>query len=671
MGDPNVSADLDQRRRRAFTRAVLEDLEGLERLIDAGRIESGVRRIGAEQEMFLVDRSRQPAPIAVELLDRLGPEPRVTTELARFNLEANASPRDFGGRCLRDMEDEICDLIARVDGAARELDASVTLAGILPTLRTRHLTLDNMTPNPRYSELNRAITAARDGAFSIVIKGLDELDITHDNVMLEAANTSFQIHFQVGPDEFAPLYNLAQVISAPVLAAAVNSPLLLGQRLWHETRVALFQRSVDSRSSTHKRRSKPARVSFGDDWIDASILEIYKEDIARFRIMLSSDDVDERAVEVVTQGGVPHLRALRMHTGTVWRWNRACYGIGDEGTPHLRIENRVLPSGPTVIDEMANAAFFFGLMSSLANDGTEIREVMDFDDAKANFYSAARHGLGAQFAWMGGRQVTAHELIVERLLPRAREGLAGSRIDADDIERYLGVIERRVRTGQTGATWALRSLSKMSKAPTDVRMRSITWALLLNQRSAAPVHEWPLAKLYQTRDWLPSYRTVDQFMSTDLYTVRPDDPVGLAANIMDWRRIRHVPVEDDHGKLVGMISFRDLIPLLAKRSVGEEAAEGETMCRDVMKKDPLSAAADAPTLDVLHVMRDENIGSLPVVDEDGRLLGLVTVYDLLDIAGKVIEDFLRDDDTHAAGAPTPPPPRPSSSSSTARDGGEP
>jgi len=643
MGDPNVSTDTDERRRRAFTRAVLEDLNGLERLIDSGRIETGVRRIGAEQEMFLVDGSRQPAPIAVELLERLGGEPRITTELARFNLEANASPREFGGSCLREMEEEIRELIALVDTAASGLDASVTLAGILPTLRTRHLTLGNMTPNPRYYELNRAITAARDGALSIVIKGLDELDITHDNVMLEAANTSFQIHFQVGPEEFAPLYNLAQVISAPVLAAAVNSPLLLGHRLWHETRVALFQRSVDSRSSTHKRRSKPARVSFGDDWVDSSILEIYKEDIARFRVMLSSDDLDENAAKVVMQGGVPRLRALRMHTGTVWRWNRACYGIGADGTPHLRIENRVLPSGPTVVDEMANAAFFFGLMSSLSNDYDKIRDVVEFDDAKANFYAAARHGLGAQFTWIAGKQLTAHELIVERLIPRAREGLIGQGIDGDDVERYLGVVENRVRSGQTGSSWALRSLAKMSKAPRDVRMRSITWASLQNQRTGKPVHEWPLAKLYQTRDWFPSYRTVDQFMSTDLYTVRPDDPIDLAANIMDWRRIRHVPVEDDHGKLVGMISFRDLLQLLAKRSSdnGEE-----TMCRDVMKKDVRCVTPDTPTIDILQLMRDENIGSLPVVDEDDRLIGLVTVYDLLDIAGKVIEDFLRGDDSH-------------------------
>ncbi len=640
MGDSNVSTDADERRRRAFTRAVLEDLNGLEQLIDSGRIETGIRRIGAEQEMFLVDGSRQPAPIAVELLERLNGESRITTELARFNLEANASAREFGGSCLSDMEDEIRELIGLVDQAADELGASVTLAGILPTLRTRHLTLGNMTPNPRYYELNRAITAARDGALSIVIKGLDELDITHDNVMLEAANTSFQIHFQVGPEEFAPLYNLAQVISAPVLAAAVNSPLLLGQRLWHETRVALFQRSVDSRSSTHKRRSKPARVSFGDHWIDRSILEIYKEDIARFRIMISSDALDENAVKVVSQGGVPRLGALRMHTGTVWRWNRACYGIGDEGLPHLRIENRILPSGPTVVDEMANAAFFFGLMSSLSNDYPEIRNSMEFDDAKSNFYAAARHGLGAQFSWLDGKQITAHELIVERLIPRAREGLTGQGIASDDIERYLGVVENRVRSGQTGSTWALRSLAKMSKAPRDVRMRSITWASLQNQRSGKPVHEWPLAKLYQTRDWFPSYRTVDQFMSTDLYTVRPDDPVDLAANIMDWRRIRHVPVEDDHGKLVGMISFRDLLQLLAKR---HEEGSDEVMCADVMKKAPHCVGPDTPTIDILHLMREENIGSLPVVDEDDRLIGLVTVYDLLDIAGKVIEDFLRDD----------------------------
>ncbi len=636
MGTQDVTKEADDRTMREFTRAVLDDLRGLEKLIEQGAIESGVRRIGSEQEMFLIDGSRLPASVAVEVLDALRDD-RVTTELARFNLEANLTPQVFGGTCLSQMEAELQQILDKVDRAARGFGASVALAGILPTLRLAHLGLNNMTPLPRYAELNRAISAARDGAFSIIIKGLDEVDITHDNVMLEAANTSFQVHFQVAPDEFAALYNLAQAVSAPVLAAAVNSPLLFGQRLWNETRVALFQRSVDARSSMHRMRAKPPRVSFGDAWVEQSVTEIYKDDITRFRIMVSTEGLEERsALEVIAEGGVPELRALRMHTGTVWRWNRPCYGISD-GKPHLRIENRILPAGPTVLDEVANAAFFYGLMAWTSHEYPRIDQVMEFDHAKGNFFGAARHGLNAQFAWVGGKTFTARDLIVNELLPAARTGLSSYGIASADIDRYLGVVQERVETEQTGSQWALTSLAKMAEAPVDVRMRSLTAAMHKHQQTGEPIHRWPLAELYRTRDWFPSYRTVGQFMSTDLDTVSANDPVDLAAQVMDWRESRHVPVEDDHGRLVGLLSFRDILRLVADSKQHDK----ELTVGDIMRKDPITVRLETPTLGVLALMRDENIGSLPVVDDDNRLIGLVTVYDLLDIAAKVLEDFLR------------------------------
>ncbi|MBI4955100.1 MAG: CBS domain-containing protein [Myxococcales bacterium] len=652
MGSNDVRTGADDQQMRAFTRAVLDDLEGLEKLILEDRFETGIRRIGAEQEMFLIDRANQPAPVAVELLEMLKDDERITTELARFNLEANLTPQVFGGSCLRNIEREAEEVLQKVDDSAAKLGAAVVLTGILPTLRLSHLRLDNMTPKPRYFELNRAATHLRGGAFSIVIKGLDELDITHDNVMLESANTSFQIHFQVGPEEFARLYNLAQAISGPVLAAAVNSPLLFGQRLWNETRVALFQRSIDVRSAAHQRRATPPRVSFGDAWVKSSILEIYKDDIARYRVLFSTGELDENPMKVLAQGGLPELRALRMHTSTVWRWNRACYGTKD-GRPHLRIENRILPAGPTLLDEVSNAAFFFGLMAALADEHPRIDKVMEFDDAKNNFFAAARHGLSAQFAWINGEVFTAHDLIVENLLPRAREGLASHGIDAADIDRYLGTIHERVGRHQTGAAWALRSFAKMSDAPVDVRMRSLVSAMHEHEWKGAPVHTWPLARLHRTRDWFPSYRTVGQFMKTELVTVRPGDPVDLAASVMDWRNLRHLPVEDDHGKLVGLITFRSLLRMMAALRDASEPV----LVRDVMYKDPLTVTADTPTLPALETMRRENVGCLPVIDDEGGLIGLVTVYDLLEIAEKVLSDFLRADETGTtpSNAPDGPP----------------
>jgi CBS domain-containing protein len=332
----------------------------------------------------------------------------------------------------------------------------------------------------------------------------------------------------------------------------------------------------------------------------------------------------------------------------VWRWNRACYGINADGKPHLRIENRVLPAGPTVLDEVANAAFFYGLMSSLSVEYPRIDQVFDFDDAKNNFFAAARHGLKAQFNWLGGRGYTARDLIVNELLPYARQGLQRQGIPTEDISRYLDTIEERVESGQTGSVWMLRSLARMEGAPSDVRLRSLTAAIHRNQHTDEPVHRWPLAELYRTRDWFPSYRTVGQFMSTELFTVRPQDPVDLAAKMMEWQHIRYVPVEDDHGRLAGLISYRSMLKLVDMRKEGESAP---IVVEDIMHRGPVTVDVDTPTLEAMSLMRREKVGCLCVIDDDGRLAGLVHIYDLLKVAQRVLEDFLR-------GAPSENPPAP-------------
>ncbi|HEU0253477.1 MAG TPA: glutamate-cysteine ligase family protein, partial [Pyrinomonadaceae bacterium] len=398
MGEHTVSEFLDQQKLHAFMKALLEDLRALEYLLDNDLIESGVRRIGAEQEMFLVDQNLRPAPLAVEVLQQAN-DPRLTTEIARFNLEANLTPLELKGSCFSQLEAEIDDVLRHARESAHHFGADVLLAGILPTLRKSDLTLDNLTPCQRYQQLNDSVTKLRGGPFSIHIKGLDELNLTHDNIMMESCNTSFQIHFQVSAKEFAPLYNVAQAITAPVLAAAVNSPLLFGHRLWQETRLALFQHSTDARSFTQQVRSHPTRVSFGDRWIQNSVLELFQEQIARYRAIMINE-AGENPILLLARGEIPALSALRMHNGTIWPWNRACYGVS-HGVAHLRIENRVLPSGPTVRDEVANAAFFCGLMLSLPAEYGEIARLMSFDDAKTNFFAAARHGLDAQFKWSG------------------------------------------------------------------------------------------------------------------------------------------------------------------------------------------------------------------------------------------------------------------------------
>lgn len=638
MGDTQTEKR-DEQAMRAFMKAVLNDVHALEQMIEAGMFETSRRRIGAEQEMFLVDRAMRPCPVATNILEDLH-DPRVTTELARFNIEANTEARLFGGDCLRAMEKELREVVEVVRGAAARHGADVLLTGILPTLRKSDLGLDNMTPQPRYESLNQALTQQRGGDFHIAIKGTDELQITHDNVMLESCNTSFQLHFQVAPHEFARLYNVAQAVTAPVLAAAVNSPLFLGQRLWHETRVALFQLSVDERSTTHQSRGFPPRVSFGAGWVRESVLEIFREQIARFRILLAAD-LDESSLDVLRRGEVPQLRALRIHNGTTYRWNRACYGIS-EGVAHLRIENRVLPAGPTVADEMANAALFFGLMSAFLDAYPDISKAMEFDDARTNFFEAARHGLKAQFHWVGGNIYSASDLLISHLLPMAREGLEKAHIDLADADRYIGIIEERVKSGKTGAQWMLRSLGEMGEHATrDIRARSLAAEMLDRQRGSRPVHEWEYGRLREDDDWRRhGYRTVGQFMSTDLFTVHPEDLVDLAASVMDWEHIRHVPVEDDHGHLVGIITHRALLRFMARG--GTNATDQPVAVRDIMKTAPVTVSPETLTLEAMHLMREQQIGCLPVVDGD-KLVGIITESDLLDVSARLLEKYLSED----------------------------
>jgi CBS domain-containing protein len=637
MGEHNVSLEHDARQAQAFMKALLADVAALERMIETGKVESSPRRIGAEQEMFLLDRALSPAPLAAEVLSQAH-DRRLTTEIGKFNLEANLSPRLLAGRGLREMEEELTELLATVRRAARSCAAEILLTGILPTIRQSDLTLDNLTPLPRYHELNRALQQLRGGAFNIHIKGLDELHTTHDNLMFEACCCSFQVHLQVGPAEFARLYNLAQAISAPLLALAANSPLLVGHRLWHETRVALFQHSTDERSNARQARSHPPRVSFGEGWIKDSVIEIFREEIARFRVILTKE-IDEDPFELLARGGLPQLAALRLHNSTVWRWNRPCYGVID-GVAHLRIEHRALPAGPSPIDEMANAAFFYGLLTALPDEYGEIEKLLAFDDAKGNFFAAARHGLKAQFTWVGRRDHPATSLIREHLLPLARAGLRQADVDAAARDRYLDVIAERVEREQTGALWSLRSLEAMGERGTrESRQRALTRAMLGHQQSGTPVARWGLAKLDGANDWGSGHRTVAQLMSTDLFTVRPDDLADLAANVMNWRHIRHVPVEDDEGRLVGLISHRDLLRLLAQGLLTRH--EKAVTVKEIMKRDLVTVAPETPTLEALGMMRRCQVGCLPVV-ERGRLVGLVTAYDFLSLAAEVIEQQLRE-----------------------------
>ncbi len=635
MGEQNVQRSGDEGLRRAFMKALLDEVRALEDMHSAGLFERGIRRIGAEQEMFLVDQANRPALSAMQILD-LTDDPRFTHELGLFNLEANLSPLQLGGDCLRQLERETVEVMGIARETAARVGSRIALVGILPTLTTDHLSLDAMVPKARYFALNEALLRLRGSHFQISIKGIDQLSLNHDNLMLEACNTSFQVHFQVDAEEFAHLYNIAQVVTGPLLAACVNSPILLGKRLWHESRIAVFEHSIDARSQAHAARGHKPRVHFGDQWVEESVIDIFKEDIARFRVILTTE-FEKDPIGMVARGEIPKLNALRLHNGTVYRWNRACYGISENGKPHLRIENRVIPSGPTVLDEVANAAFFFGMMAKLSRSVTDIREHFSFADVKANFMTAAREGLRAQQVWFDDEQMTAQDLILDKLIPLAREGLEEAGIDESDIERYLGVVQTRVERRRTGARWQLESLEKMrgSASPHEC-LRALTGSMIEQQESGKPVADWVLAEFCHSQDWRDSYRTVGQFMATDLFTVRPDDIVDFAASLMEWRYVRHVPVEDDSGQLLGLVSHRQLLRLIARGNREDSAV----MVRDIMNPDPLAIGPDTSTVQAIRLMRDKRLSCLPVVDRNHKLIGLVTEHDLVAVAGRLLETYL-------------------------------
>lgn len=628
FSNPNASHE-----NARFTRALLNDLNALESMLDGDLIERGVRRIGAEQELFLVDRSGRPARIAERMLAEIE-DSRFVHELAQFNLEANLTPQRMGANALRAMEAELLALNAKARAAAARLNAGIVLTGILPTLKQDDLGLESIVPKPRYLRMNEALRRLRGDDFRFSIQGIDQLDIRHQNVMLESCTASFQVHFQCDPHEFVELYNVAQTISGPLLAVCANSPLVLGKRLWEESRIALFEGAVDARSDAHLARGQAARVRFGDDWLQHSVMEIFREDVARYRALLSCDaDLDPFAE--IAAGRAPQLTALRLHNGTVFRWNRACYGV-DNGLAHLRIEHRPLPAGPTTLDQMANAAFFFGLMAGLSREIDDVRREFDFADVKRNFVAAARDGLKSQQSWGRGRSVPAPELILRTLLPLAERGLAAHGVERSELDRYLGVIEQRAGNQQTGARWFLNSHAHLhALRSNDERLRALTLAAKALSETEAAVSSWPLAEPLPRDAWRDSYRTVEQFMAIDLFCVRIDDAVQLAASVMEWHHLRHLPVEDDDGRLLGIITERALLKRIARGTLTTSLT-----VREVMRSNPIVVAPETPTLQALKILRDARIGCLPVV-RDGKLKGMLTARDLLDAGARLLEEALQ------------------------------
>jgi CBS domain-containing protein/gamma-glutamyl:cysteine ligase YbdK (ATP-grasp superfamily) len=623
MGDSQVHAATDPEATLRFGRALLDDLQALERMCDAGVMERGTRRIGFEQELFLVDQQGRPAPVADAVLAVLD-DPAFTHEIGRYNIEYNAAPRRLEAGALASLETELEAAFARIREAARTCDVEPFLGGVLPSIDRGDLTLANLTPVPRYHALNDMIMRLAGGSMRTLIQGRDNLQLTLDNVMLESCTTSIQIHLQVDPEELPAAFNIAQVLAAPMVAVSANAPVLLQHRLWHESRIPAFQQAVDIRGSEQRGRGSWQRVDFGEEWVDRSVLEVYRDQVVRHRTLLIADTA-ESSLAILERGEVPRLRALSLHNGSLYRWNRPCYGITD-GRPHLRIEHRPLPAGPTILDEVANTAFFVGLVEGMLREGVDVRDAFRFGDVKSNFFAAARYGLDVTLRWAGGEPVEARTLLLERLLPLAHGGLAAAGISDAERTRYLDVIEARVRSGMTGARWTLDAHEALATHRNPLaRTQALTRLLVARQRNGAPVHTWTLPTPEECVP-TPVATRVAEIMSTDLFTVRPHDLMNVAASVMEWKHVRHVPVEDDAGALVGLVSHRELLALLATAGDAGARAVG-----DIMRREPVTIRPGASCAEALELLRDGRLGCLPVV-EDGQLVGIVTERDFLPFA---------------------------------------
>jgi gamma-glutamyl:cysteine ligase YbdK (ATP-grasp superfamily) len=444
---------------------------------------------GLEIELNLVDGEAEPAMRNAEILANLA-DPTFQTELGQFNLELNARPRLIEDTGFAGYEDDIRASLARAEHRAVKADATIVLIGILPTLTPQHLVLANLSSNERYLALNEQIVNARGEDIGLDIRGVERLRTSTDSIAPEAACTSVQFHLQVAPDTFASYWNASQSIAAVQVAVGANSPYLYGKQLWAETRIALFEQATDTRPDELKAQGVRPRVWFGERWI-TSIFDLFEENVRYFSPLLPICD-DEDPVEVLHNGGVPRLGELRLHNGTVYRWNRPVYDIMN-GRPHLRVENRVLPAGPTVIDMLANAAFYFGLAREIAEADRPIWTQLAFTAAEANFHNAARRGIGATIYWPRLGEIRVTDLVLDVLLPQAAAGLDRFGVAPDQRDHLLGIIEERCRTGRNGAVWqteTVRNAEKRLGMDRPAALRHMLQRYIEHQRTNLPVHTW-------------------------------------------------------------------------------------------------------------------------------------------------------------------------------------
>ncbi|MEU3821815.1 glutamate-cysteine ligase family protein [Streptomyces sp. NPDC030392] len=495
MGEKVVAVRFDLADRQRYRRKLRSCLEALERLLAEKRFDRPRNLMGLEIELNLAGADGLPRMMNAQVLERIASRD-FQTELGMFNLEVNIAPHPLAGHVFSQLAEELRTGLGYAHRKAEEVGAGILMIGILPTLTRHDVDLVNISDVDRYMLLNDQIVAARGEDFTLEIDGVERLGCTAASITPEAACTSVQLHLQVTPARFADVWNAAQAVAAVQIATGANSPFLFGRELWRETRPPLFQQATDTRPPELQAQGVRPRTWFGERWVD-SAYELFEENFRYFPALLPLCG-DEEPLRVLDEGGVPSLQEMVLHNGTVYRWNRPVYGVMD-GVPHLRVENRVLPAGPTVEDVIANAAFYYGLVRALADDPRPVWKRMPFQDASDNFDAACRYGIDAELRWPragrgGVTAVPAVKLVRDELLPLAASGLDAWGIEPADRDRCLGIIEERCRRRVNGATWQVETFHQAQEAGLDREAALAATARRYRELALTgePVHTWPV-----------------------------------------------------------------------------------------------------------------------------------------------------------------------------------
>jgi hypothetical protein len=492
MGEDVDSREFTRQDRQRYREKLRSCLDVFARMLGESKFDFERPLTGLEIEFNLVDASQDPAMLNASVLAAIANDD-FQTELGQFNIEINVRPRSLVGSAAEELETELRASLNDAQSRAQTAGAHIVMIGMLPTLTPDHLTMESFSANPRYRLINEQIFAARGEDLHIVIDGPERLATYADTIAPEAACTSVQFHLQVSPPDYAGAWNAAQSIAGVQLALGANSPFLFGKELWRETRIALFEQATDTRPQELKEQGVRPRVWFGERWI-TSVFDQFEENVRYFPALLPVCE-DEDPVAVLARGDTPRLGELRMHNGTIYRWNRPVYDVY-RGKPHLRVENRVLPAGPTVVDILANGAFYYGVLRALVEQDRPLWSQMSFAAAFDNFEAGARHGIDAHLYWPGLGDVPATELVLRRLLPLAHQGLAAWGVDSAISDRLLGVIEGRCTTHQNGAEWQARTFHRIDdqRQPLDRRdsLREMLRRYVEHMHSNEPVHTWPV-----------------------------------------------------------------------------------------------------------------------------------------------------------------------------------